>query len=503
MLNSLMVEAAREAGLRTTHYTDCPRPAVPTQFKGMDLVDHWAYPETMCGLVAQISRASCTARLHSVPLRFTPGTVFWDDGSGLWVKDTDGKRKVLCYSPDHLKEIFWLTVAHPTNRFGLYGLGHREKDVWNPAGNNAMREALNAIRPIGVLVGGLPATQAPVAILDHDGLLFMRPEGKHKKDYGTWRRHWIMRTVSRVTARTRVPFDWIDDSHVRADWLSRYEVVVVPSAWCLPQDVHGKLCEFAEAGGTVIADTIMRAKIPDAVVLPVSRQLPPKAEVEQQLGGWLRRYRDAQTPAFKVEPAESVYTTVREAGPARYLFVVNDHREPGPQHDRFKITFDVGGQKEPLRDRGLPLDIKVSVPADRAVYDVQAHQRVQTAPQGQNQTFSVRLPAAWAGVYAALPRAIEQITIAGETAATPGSYASLRMEIRDDRGSPVAGRQMLEVTVTSPRGRWPGVQRYHRAIDGRLSLPLRLPLTAERGEWRVEVMDWISGRQATHRFRVR
>ena len=503
LLNSLMVETAREAGLRAAQYTDCPRPAVPTQFRGMDMVDHWAYPETMCGLTAQISRASCTARLHNVPLRFTPGTIFWDDGSGLWVKDTDGKRKVLCYSPDHLKEIFWLTVAHPTSRFGLYGLGHREKDVWDPGGNKAMHEALHAIRPIGVLVGGLPTTQAPVAILDHDGLLFMRPEGKHKKDYGTWRRHWIMRTVSRVTARTRVPFDWIDDSHVRAGWLPKYEVVVVPSAWCLPKDVHGEPCEFAEKGGTVIVDTIVRAEIPGAVVLPVSRQLPPKAEVEQQLGGWLRRYRDAHRPAFRVEPAESVYTTVREAGPARYLFVVNDHREPGPQYDRFKIAFDVGGQKEPLRDRGLPLDVTVAVPAEKVVYDVLAHERVQTQPQGRTQTFTAQLPAAWAGVYAVLPSPIASVSVTGAAATQPGSYMPVQITICNDRGEPVRGRQLVEMSVTSPKGKWPGVQQYRRVLNGKLTQPLRLPLTAPEGRWSVEAMDWLSGKRATLTFTVR
>ena len=503
LLNSRMVQAAREAGFHTTHYTDCPRPAVPTQFRGMDMVDHWAYPETMCGLVAQISRASCAARLHNVPLRFTPGTIFWDDGSGLWVKDTDGKRKVLCYSPDHLKEIFWLTVAHPTSRFGLYGLGHREKDVWDPAGNDAMREALHAIRPIGVLVGGLPTEQAPVAILDHDGLLFMRPEGKHQKDYGSWRRHWIMRTVSRVTARTRVPFDWIDDSHVRADWLPRYRVVVVPSSWCLPKDVHGKLCEFAKAGGTVIADTIMRAEIPGAVVLPMSRQLPPKAEVEQHLGGWLRRYRDTQSSTFQVEPAESVYSMVRKAGTARYLFVVNDHREPGPQYEQFKITFDVGGRKEPLRDRGLPLDATVTVPAGRAVYDVLAHQQVQTESQGQSQTFSARLPAAWAGVYAVLPRPIASVSVTGAAVTPPGSYMPLQITICDDRGKLVEGRQLIEVSVTSPKGKWPGTQQYRRVLDGKLTHPLRLPLTAPTGRWLVEVTDWLSGRRATLPFTVR
>ena len=502
LMNNRMVHEARRAGLDTTYYTDCPYLHRKTQFEAMDMVDHWAYPETLCGLVAAISRASAAARLRGVPLRFTPGTIFWDDGSGLWLKDTDGKRKVLCYGPDHLKEMFWLTVASATTRMGLYGLIHRQRDIWDPAGDAAMRDALHAIRPVGVLVGGLPARQAPVAVLDHDGLVFMRPEGKHQKDYGRWRRHWIMRIATRVTARTRLGLDWIGDIHVRAGWLDRYKVVVVPSAWCLAKDVHAALVRFASQGGKVLVDKVMRATIPGAVVLDIDRQLPPRADVEKHLGGWLRRYRDAHPGWATVTPTEQVYTTVREADGVRYLFVVNDHREPGPQYKRFKVTFNVGGRTEPLRDRGLPLEAKITLPAGGVVYDVLAHAPVATTRVGARRQFTTRLAPGWAGVYAVLPRPIATVTATGAKATPPGSLMPIRIDVLDDRGKPAPGRQMVEVSVTSPKGPWQGVARYHRVKAGRLVLPLRLSLSAPKGTWQVRVLEWVSGKRAAHAFTV-
>jgi len=106
-------------------------------------------------------------------------------------------------------------------------------------------------------VGGLPEEQARVAFLETDGLYFLQQGVRNK-----WMRHWLTRNVGRCLARARLPFDWISDDHVYAGWLERYDAVVVPGAWCLPERTHRALVAYAEAGGKVIADEVMRAEIP-------------------------------------------------------------------------------------------------------------------------------------------------------------------------------------------------------------------------------------------------
>jgi len=83
---------------------------------------------------------------------------------------------------------------------------------------------------VGVLVGGLPEEQAKVALLETDGLYFIQAGVTEN-----WVRHWLTRFAGRVLARQRVAFDWITDDHVYAGWLSRYQMVVVPGAWSLPE----------------------------------------------------------------------------------------------------------------------------------------------------------------------------------------------------------------------------------------------------------------------------
>ena len=90
LLNNRIARRMRQTGLDTTYYSDQPETA--TQFEAMDLVDFWGYPKTPEGLVARFSHASCMARLDGKPFQAMPGTIYWDDGNGLWLNDADGKR---------------------------------------------------------------------------------------------------------------------------------------------------------------------------------------------------------------------------------------------------------------------------------------------------------------------------------------------------------------------------------------------------------------------------
>jgi hypothetical protein len=77
------------------------------------------------------------------------------------------------------------------------------------------------------------------------------------------------------------------------------------------------------------------------------------------------------------------------------------------------------------------------------------------------------------------------------------------LEVLDAKDQPISGRQLAEIHVTKPDGQpSTGVSRYRRIVDRRVSVPLRLPLNAEHGTWRVEVLEWVSGMRAVQQFVV-
>lgn len=496
LLNNQLVGWMREAGLKDVkYYSD--QPAARTQFDAMDLVDFWGYPLAPEGLVAEFAHAENVARLLGKPFQAMPGTVYWDDGNGLWVTDADGKRKVLCLSQDCLRENLWLSVACPSSSIGLYGLGERKTEVYDRGCDDVMTETYAQISPVGTLVGGLPMEPPRVALLETDGLYFIQPGAGNN-----WVRHWLVRTASRTMARARLPYDFITDDHVAAGWLDRYQAVVVPGAWCLPQATHQALVAYASKGGKVIADQVLRAEIPGVQRLAIPNQAYARDVVERELGGWARADRDAHPGWAQVSPIDRVFTYTRQAGPARYLFVINDHREPGPQSARWQVTLpnDGGG---PLCDRGLPQEVTVTVPTGYALYDVLAHRRLATRVAQGRQTFQLSLAPGAAAVVAALPPAIAGLELPVPATLKPGSEWNLTLTVLGAPNHPPCGRQLAEVTITAPNGPWAGTQRYQRMEDGRRTIPLRLPLSAASGKWQIRVKEWLSGLEVVKDFEVR
>jgi hypothetical protein len=189
--------------------------------------------------------------------------------------------------------------------------------------------------------------------------------------------------------------------------------------------------------------------------------------------------------------------------PARYIFLINDNREPGPQYDRFKVNLIPADGGGPLRDKGLPTDLILTVPKGFALYDVLSHKPLTATVVGAKQTVQVHLDPGAAAVIAALPQPIAKLKATLPAAIKPGTQANLDLQVLDASGRLVRGRQLAELKVTTPEGEWPGVQRYLRINDGKLTVPIRLSMTAEPAQWRVEVTEWVSGRKVVREVAVR
>jgi hypothetical protein len=342
-----------------------------------------------------------------------------------------------------------------------------------------------------------------VAMLDTDGLYFIQPGIGDD-----WVRHWLTRNVSRTLARSRVPFDWIGDSHVEAGWLKRYAAVALPGAWALPEKTHQALIAYARAGGKVVADQALRAEIPGVRKLDVPTQGGPQEAIVKEWGAWGEEMRKTHARFATVEPANQVFTYTREAPglgkdvAARYLFIINDHREPGPQYDQFRVNLMPADGGGPLRDKGLPTDVTVSLPAGYALYDVLAHKPIQAELRAGLQVFPIHLEPGAAAVIAAVRQPVARLEATLPATVRAGSEALLNLQVLDAQGKPVQGRQLAEVQVTSPAGPWMGTQRYARITNGQLAIPLRLPLTARAGTWTVSVTEWVSGKTRQAEFAV-
>ena len=155
----------RREGLNATlFYTD--QPLSTADLQGLDSIDYWHYPHVPSGLMVDFNRVCNIARLAGKKVSLMPGTIYWDP----WPFHVDGK--IVCLTPDMIRQYLWIAVAHPLDHLGLYGLGELRKGYVPDGTEAALRQTLADVYPLGLLTGGLRPGALPVAYLRTEGQIW-------------------------------------------------------------------------------------------------------------------------------------------------------------------------------------------------------------------------------------------------------------------------------------------------------------------------------------------
>ncbi len=482
-LNAQVAKGMRAAGLTDTlFYTD--QPETTADLKGLESVDVWDYPHASAGLPATFNRVCNLAELAGKKVSLTPGTIFWDP----WPFKIEGK--IVCLSPDMMRQYLWIAVAHPLDHLGAYGMGEL-RDGFEPADTKqALRETLGAVYPIGLLTGGLPQGARSVAYLRSDGLLWQGAGDNQFIDF------WFTRAATRALAEARVRYDVIGDEHLRAGWLARYKAVVIPGTLRIPGDAYRCLTDFAKAGGTVVVDKYCRAEFPGAVVLDYANR-GKQAEAVKALQAWAREFEATHPEPLRLRAGDDAWLLDKVDGAARFVFVVNDRMEPGRlgREKNLKAAIITSGEQIPLRDKGQPQTVELTFPPleRMTVYDVRSHAAL--APE--ENRLKIDLAPGDAAVLAVLPEPIGGIEAELPANLDAGGEAELRVTVRTVAGGLIAHRDVLELAATDARGVPLDLPRYHRVDRGRASIPIRLPLSLAAGDIKIEIKEWIGGKTRT------
>lgn len=493
--NAEMRKVMENEGLRTMYCSD--RYQSPEAVKKMNLVSDWKYPQTPEGLVAFWSWLRSRAMLADRGLLPTPGNVYWDDGNATMVTNAEGKKVVLCLPPGRLREYLWLTLAEPIWGISFYGLSRRKNEYYDQRCDDVMREFFAVAPAIGSMLKDVPRRQNDVAMLETSSLAAMDAE------IYKWFSYWNMKFFSTALARARVDYDWITEEHVSAGWLEKYKFVIVPFGRYLPENIHKALCEFAEAGGQVIADEMLAADVPGVRKLPY-RFLkeggpeggPPmwKQETKAALD-WGAEYHASQDCDVTVSNPMETWLVERVIDNVRYLFIINDKFVPGEIAERFKIKFNVDGESQLIRDEGVAQEVEVSAhfPGDSAVYDILEHKNVR--PDRANGKLKWKSPLAPGGakVYAIYPEEINDIRIVSPKEVALGECVQINISIPLKSGKPAPGRQLLEVEVTDPAGKRLDINQFWPIRNGDGIITFWIPRNAQAGEWRMSLKEWTTG----------
>lgn len=486
-LNAQLAETMRRKGLDgVMFYTD--QPQVVADARGLEALDYWDYPHVSSGLVVEFNRVCTIARLARCKISLMPGTIFWDP----WPVRV--KEQIACLSPDLMRQYLWVAVASPLDHLGVYGMGEFRKEYVPPGCDDALRRTLHEVYPIGLLTGGLPQGGRKIAYLRTDGLYW------HGAGDNQWIDSWFTRATTRALAEARIRFDMINDEHVEAGWLGRYDSVVLTGVERIPETTHQRLVAFLAAGGQVVVDRRCRAALPGATVLEYAGRNRADDAV-RALQAWAKEQQAAHPEPLRLRNSDEAWLFDKSDGMARFVFIVNDRMTPGHLGRELGLKANLGTSTGPLRDQGERQHVVLSVPtveSGTTLYDVRKHAALATT----NSQVELDLLPGDAALLAVLPQPIRDLDVALPRRLRAGDEDLLKITIRGADGRLIKHRDLVEVLLMGADGVPMALPRYHRVNQGKVEIPIRLPRTTAPGTAILTVTEWIAGQRATRELRI-
>lgn len=502
--------------LQTFHDPVLRCPAFLGRCRGLDIVSQWTYTYPSPLGIAQNADellAVATDR-HAVcqTIQF-----FWYKGAAVgtptpekdttktdapvFATDADAWGSYITISPAHLRESVWLALSRPVrmlqfggssaicDRPGSYDFTNRDTP------QELERLAAELIRPYGPMLREMQSAPRSVAVLSSAASgLFGRTGsfGNTSSAFADWHKAVLLAQLQ--------PHIVLDET-VTQGALDGVNVLIVPPCKALPRAVHERVCAFAAAGGTVIADPVLVPSIPNVRRLDFPETKGMTAVAAQ--AAWvaagraldeLLRSAGHKWPVWSSSP--DVVIATRAGHGARCLFVINDRRCAGPYVGRHGLILDAGVAQE------TDLFLDAARYAEGVLYDVALRRELQLQRDRDVLKASLLLPPAGGRMLYWSPERLHGVTVRVASAPARPGCAELRVEVMGAEGNPVRGAIPLAVELRDSAGRRDARSGWYCAVDGALDIRVPLALNDRAGAWWVHVEELLAGHRAEAAFTV-
>jgi hypothetical protein len=416
-------------------------------------------------------------------------------------QDHDPDAAYITIAPMHLKEAFWTKLARPIQGIMYHGW---QSLVDNPGSTSAYRftnpNTVHVLRdlirdvaePLGPTLMKIPAERSEVAMLESFSSQMFARRGGYGSNNGWSADFW------HAMQHAHVQMDILFEETLLKSGLSGRKYLLMPECDVLTESVVKKIAEWQKRGGKVIADEFLCPGVKADLVIPsfkrVKNAVQDKATVlalaktlpeKMQTLGW--------KPALSIDNPE-IITRTRRSGDALYVFVVNDHREPG--------TYV--GQHGLVMENGLPSSGTLTLNQDTAsVYDLTTHTLiVPNRSVGGQVSWPVNLGPGDGRIYLVTPKSLLNLALDVPATATCGNTAQITATITTTDASPLAAILPLEVTVQDANGVRAEGSGYYAAEKGTLTVSLDLAPNEDPGVWQIKVRDLASGMESVRWMKV-
>ncbi|MFM2177559.1 MAG: hypothetical protein RL015_1657 [Verrucomicrobiota bacterium] len=411
-------------------------------------------------------------------------------------QDQDPEAAYITIAPMHLREAFWTKLARPIQGIMYHGW---QSLVENPGSTSAyrftnpntvhvLRDLIkNVVEPLGPTLMNLPDERADVAMLESfTSQMFARRGG-----YGS-NNHWSA-DLWQAMQHAHVQVDIVFEETLLKTGLSGRKVLLMPECDVLTEGMVKRILEWQKRGGKIIADEFLCPALKADVVLPsfkrVKNNAQDKATVLALAAGIPDQMKNlGWQPRLTCDNPEIILRT-RRFGETLYVFVVNDHREPG----------SYVGQHGLVMENGLPSSGTVTLHQDNGnLYDLTRSSLI-VPKRGAESTLNwpVDLGPGEGRIYMITPKPLLNLALTAPATATCGNTAQITATLTTTDAATLKAVIPIEIEIQDANGRRSEGSGHFAAINGTFTLDLNLAPNEDIGNWQIRVRELASGMEAT------
>ena len=532
-INRIMTETAHEFRPDLVTIADPLRLApLPERFDGVDAISSWTYTNPDPKLMLYAETLAAAGRRTGKPFIHT--ITLWNYAGTLTpcAEDRFAREYTLRMGPDRWKECCWINLARGPLALACYFgspiepfLKGGDPALFSPQTERAMAEFnRNVLAPFGKLARATENLPRRCAVLD---CFTSRIHSAVPRSYAHYQNYQIYNFYT-VMNMAQLPADVVFEEDLLEGALDRYELLALPAADTLTENVHRRIVKFAERGGTVIADRYFRADVPGVIRFDfdfsyrknvnanaictgsdfavsddtnfrtewggraAAQGIPADedqrrmehyaSELRERLAGIVRRDFDFDN--------RRTLGNMRTGGKIHYLFVTNDSRTWDERSGRYRAMMEQG---VPARTAG-----RVSGYPERPyLHEMVSGRPLEVRDEGNGDwSFELALPAAGGAIVAISPHEPETPALA----VTPGSdFVTVNLTLPGSAGT----LKLVRLDILEPDGTRNESSGTRLVRDGRLTFTLPVIAGATPGIRQIRATDLTSGRSTTANWEIR
>lgn len=516
-LHSAMHKGVKSHG-RRDHWTffdpAVRQPSISGAGGGVDVLSHWTYtypdPQRIGLATDQLFAMSAASGKAQRVMKMTQ--LIWyrsqtaPIGSQVPVdvvpwQDQDPDAAYITIAPMHLREAFWTKIARPIQGIMYHGWQSLVESpsstsayrFTNPNTVHVLRDLIKTVvEPLGPTLMSLPDERADVAMLESfTSQMFARRGG-----YGN-NNHWSS-DFWQAMQHAHVQVDVLFEETLLKNGLSGRKLLLLPECDVLTESIVKRIQEWQKRGGKIIADEFLCPALKADFIVPsfkrVKNNAKDKASVLALAASLAEPLKNlGWQPKISCDNPEIIIRT-RRFGEALYVFIINDHREPG--------TYV--GQHGLVMENGLPSSGQLKLHQDNAnLYDLTRRSLIVPVRGVETDlSWRVDLGPGEGRIYMITPKPLLHLALDAPVTATCGHIAKLTSTLTTTDDASVKAVIPLEVEIQDANGKRSEGSGYYAALNGSLSLDLNLAPNEDPGTWQIRVRELASGMEASHWMKV-